>query len=154
MDNLINKNDLEIWANYLLNHSLGGIKKDDVVMIKGENIAWPLISVLQDKIFAAGGIADVNIIAQDNDRGKVWGTSMAKYGSAEQIKKVPAWQTERYNAMTKFIEVLGAENPDFFTGANEELAQEVMRADEPVKNIRLAKNWVLTLFPTEGFCFN
>ena len=151
MDNLINKNDLETWANYLLNHSLGGITKDDVVMIKGENIAWPLISVLQDKIFAAGGIADVNIIAQDNDRGKVWGTSMAKYGSAEQIKKVPAWQTERYNAMTKFIEVLGAENPDFFTGANEELAQKVMRADEPVKNIRLVKNWVLTLFPTEGF---
>jgi len=151
MDNLINKNDLETWANYLLDHSLGGITKDDVVMIKGENIAWPLISVLQDKIFAAGGIADINIIAPDNDRGKVWGTSMAKYGSVEQIKKVPTWQIERYNAMTKYIEVLGAENPDFFTGANEELAQEVMRADEPVKNIRLAKNWVLTLFPTEGF---
>lgn len=151
MDNLISKKDLETWANYLLNHSLGGITKDDVVMIKGENIAWPLISVLQNKIFEAGGIADVNIIAQDNDRGKVWGSSIAKHGSVEQIKKVPAWQVERYNAMTKFIEVLGAENPDFFTGADEDLAQEVMRADEPVKNIRLAKNWVLTLFPTEGF---
>ncbi|MCW8813473.1 MAG: hypothetical protein OQK65_08065, partial [Chlorobium sp.] len=57
----ISRNDLEKWTDYLLNYSLGGIQKDDVVMIKGENICWPLMSVLQDKIFAAGGIADINI---------------------------------------------------------------------------------------------
>ena len=81
MQNEIAKKDLETWADYLLNYSLGGIKKDDVVMIKGENICWPLMSVLQDKIFAAGGIADINIVAPDNDRGKVWGNSMAIHGS-------------------------------------------------------------------------
>ena len=26
-----------------------------------------------------------------------------------------------------------------------------MRADEPYKNIRLLKPWVLTLYPTQGF---
>ena len=55
--NISNK-DLETWANYLLDHSLSSIKPEDVVMIKGEHICWPLISILQDKIFAAGAIAD------------------------------------------------------------------------------------------------
>lgn len=147
----IAKNDLEKWADYLLDYSLGGIKKDDVVMIKGENICWPLMSVLQDKIFTAGGIADINIIAPDNDRGKVWGNSIAIHGSLEQINKVPQWHLDRYKAMTKYIEILGVSNPDYFRNAKEELAKEIMKADAPVKDIRLNKPWVLTLFPTKGF---
>ncbi len=110
----IAKSDLEKWADYLLDYSLGGIKKDDVVMIKGENICWPLMSVLQDKIFTAGGIADINIIAPDNDRGKVWGNSIAIHGSLEQINKVPKWHLDRYKAMTKYIEILGVSNPELF----------------------------------------
>lgn len=151
MQSLISQKDLETWADYLLNYSLDGISSDDVVMIKGENICWPLMSVLQDKVIAAGGIADMNIVAPDNDRGKVWGASMAKHGTEEQAGKVPDWHTQRYEAMTKYIEILGASDPELFKGAKEEVAQAVMRADEPVKNIRLAKPWVLTLFPTQGF---
>ena len=116
-------------------------------MIKGEKICWPLISVLQDKIFKLGAIADVNLTPPDNDRGKIWGASMVRHGSIEQINKVPQWQIDRYTNMTKFIEILGTENPDFFKGQNDELAQAVMRADEPIKNIRLDKPWVLTLIP-------
>lgn len=147
----ISKEHLDIWADYLINHSLEGVTADDIVMVKGENICWPLISVLQNKIFAAGAIADINITAPDNDRGKVWGASMAKFGSTEQIAKVPDWQEARYKSMTKFIEVLGAEDPEQFKGANENLATEIMKADEVIKNIRLAKNWVITLYPTQGF---
>ncbi|MCB0743973.1 MAG: aminopeptidase [Ignavibacteriae bacterium] len=151
MKNLISQKDLETWADYLIEYSLGGLTKDDIVMVKGEKVCWPLISVIQDKIFKAGAIADINLTPPDNDRGKVWGASIAKYGTLEQINKVPSWQTDRYNFMTKFIEILGTENPEFFNGQNEELAQAVMRADEPIKNIRLNKPWVLTLFPTEAF---
>lgn len=147
----IAKNDLEKWADYLLDYSLGGIKKDDVVMVKGESICWPLMSVLQDKIFASGGIADINIIAPDNDRGKVWGNSIAKHGSQEQINKVPQWHLDRYKSMTKYIEILGVSNPEYFRNAKEELSKEIMKADAPVKDIRLNKPWVLTLFPTKGF---
>ena len=52
----IKKPDLDKWADFILDHSLGGIKSEDIVMIKGEPITWPLISVLQDKIFKAGAI--------------------------------------------------------------------------------------------------
>ena len=151
MQHEIARSNLEKWADYLLNYSLGSIEKDDLVMVKGENICWPLMSVLQDKIFAAGGTADINIVAPDNDRGKVWGNSIAIHGSLEQINKVPQWHSDRYNAMTKYIEILGVSNPELFNKAKEELAKEVMKVDAPVKDIRLNKPWVLTLFPTKGF---
>ena len=97
MNDLITIDNLNIWADYLLNYSLDGIEKEDIVMIKGEKICWPLMSVLQDKIFEVGAIADMNLIAPDNDRGKVWGASIAKHGTLEQIERVPEWQIERYN---------------------------------------------------------
>ncbi len=147
----ISQQDLETWADYLLDYSLEGVQPEDVIMIKGEHICWPLISVLQDKIFAAGAIADVNLIPPDNDRGKVWGASMARHGSLEQIQRVPEWYRLRYEAMTKYIEILGAENPALFANLPEDKAQAIMKADEPFKNIRLAKPWVLTLYPTKGF---
>jgi aminopeptidase len=151
MTPIISQKDLETWASYMLDYSLGGIEPDDIVMIKGEKICWPLISVLQEKIIQAGAVADVNLTHPDNDRGKVWGTSMAKYGTEEQIKRVPEWYKMRYESMTKYIEILGAEDPELFKGAKEELAQAIMKADEPIKNIRLSKPWILTLFPTKGF---
>jgi aminopeptidase len=147
----ISKKKLETWANYLLDYSLGGVKEDDVIMIKGEHITWPLMSALQDKIFSAGGIADVNIVAPDNDRGKVWGASMARHGSVKQIERSPQWHEDRYKAMTKYIEILGAEDPTQYADTPDETAQAIMRVDEPAKTIRLLKPWVLTLFPTQGF---
>lgn len=147
----IQQKHLEIWADYLLNHSLKGITKDDVVMIKGEHITWPLMAVLQDKIFEAGGIADVNMVAPDNNRGMVWGSSIARHGNVTQIQNVPAWHLDRYNNMTKYIEILGAENPALFANLPEETAAALFKADEPYKTIRLLKPWVLTLFPTQAF---
>ena len=152
MDVSIARKDLEIWADYLLNHSLEGVRLDDSVMIKGEPITWPLISVLQDKIFAAGALADVNIVAPDNDRGKVWGASMARFGSISQIEKVPKWHIDRYRAMTKYIEILGAENPAMFADLPDDTSKAITIADEPARSIRLLKPWwVLTLYPTKAF---
>ena len=151
MTSTISKNDLETWANYLLNYSLGGIKPEDVVMLKGEHICWPLLSTLQDKIFAAGAIADLYLVAPDNDRGRVWGASMAKHGSIDQIKRGLSWLEERYKKMTKYIEVLGAESPELFRNLPDDKLQAIMKVDEPFKNIRISKPWVLTLYPTPGF---
>ncbi|UCF36243.1 MAG: aminopeptidase [Acidobacteriota bacterium] len=147
----IRREDLETWADYLLDWSIGGVEPEDVVMVKGERIAWPLMSVLQDKIFARGAIADICLVPPDNDRGKVWGASIAHHGTVDQISRVPAWQQQRYEAMTKYIEVMGAESPELFGGLPDETATAVMRADELYKGIRLLKPWVITLYPTKGF---
>ncbi len=146
----VSNKDLETWADYLLNYSLDGVKENDIIMIKGEHIAWPLISVLQDKIFAAGGRADIFLVPPDNDRGRVWGASAAKYSTPEKIMQVPEWVKARYETMTKYIEILGAEDPSLFANLPEETARALMKADGPTRNIRLAKPWVLTLFPTQG----
>ncbi len=147
----ISRKDLETWAGHLINHSIGGVEKDDIVMIKGERIAWPLMSVCQDMVFSAGAIADMNLVAPDNDRGKVWGASIARHGSVEQISRVPDWQRQRYEGMTKYIEVMGAETPSLFTGLPEKTGLALVKSDELYKNIRLLKNWVITLYPTQGF---
>ncbi|MEW6744130.1 MAG: aminopeptidase [Planctomycetota bacterium] len=151
MSAIIRPEDLETWANYLVDHSLGGIDPDDVVMVKGERIGWPLLSILQDKIFAAGAIADLHLVAPDNDRGKVFGASIARHGTVEQIARVPSWHKARYEAMTKYVEVLGAECPSLFADLPEATGGALMRADEPFKMIRLLKPWVITLYPTQGF---
>ncbi len=151
MKRYIDDKKLEIWADFLLNHSLEGIGDDDIVMVKGEHIAWPLISILQNKIFSAGGIADINIVAPDNNRGQVWGASITRNGTTEQIKRVPDWHRDRYHAMTKYIEILGSENPSLFASLPKENAAELQRADMEFKKIRLSKKWILTLFPTNAF---
>ncbi len=151
MNALIRPEDLETWAEYLIEHSMGGVDPGEVVMIKGERIAWPLLSLLQDRVIAGGGIPDINLTAPDNDRGKVWGAAMARHGSLEQIAQVPAWQQARYDAMDKYIEVLGAESPELFTDLPDELAAAIMRADEPYRETRVLKKWVITLYPTEAF---
>lgn len=147
----IDRKDLETWAGYLLDYSLEGVKETDTIMIKGEYITWPLMSVLQDKIIKAGAIADINIVAPDNDRGKIWGAAMARYGTLAQIERIPEWQKIRYEKMTKYIEILGSENPDLYANLPDQTSQAIMKADEPFKTIRLLKPWVLTLFPTKGF---
>ncbi len=151
MEAKINKNNLEKWADFILDHSLGGITPEDIVMIKGEHISWPLISVMQDKIFMAGGIADVNIVAPDNNRGQVWGASITRNGSVDQIERTPVWHKIRYESMTKYIEILGSESPELFAGLPEETSIALSRADLPFKKTRMGKNWVLTLFPTKAF---
>jgi len=147
----ISQKDLETWADFILRHSLGGVNPDDVVMVKGEHITWPLLSVIQDKIIAAGAMADINVVAPDNNRGQVWGAAMAKHGTLEQIEKTPRWHQLRYEAMSKYIEILGAENPSLFANLPPDKASAMSRADEPFRTTRLGKRWVLTLYPTEAF---
>lgn len=148
---VIDRNDLETWAGYLLDHSLRGITPADRVMIKGERICWPLMEILERRVIEAGAVPDVLLVPPNNDRGRVWSAAMGRHGAPEQIARVPAWLKDRYDAMTKYVEVLGAEDPKAFAGLPAAAAQAVVAADRPYTSVRLAKPWVITLFPTPGF---
>ena len=78
---MIDQQDLEVWAGYLLDHSIGGVGPSDRVMIKGEGVCWPLISVLERKVIEAGGVPDVCLVPPNNDRGKVWSATMGRIAS-------------------------------------------------------------------------
>ncbi len=146
----ISAQDLEIWASYLLDHSLGGISPEDRVMIKGEHVCWPLMAVLEKKIIEAGAVPDVLLIPPNNDRGRVWSSAMGRLGSEEQLQRIPGWHRDRYESMTKYVEVLGAEDPSLYMGLDPEQSQALAAADRPFSDLRLSKPWVITLYPTAG----
>lgn len=146
----ISQADLETWAGFLLDHSLGGITSSDRVMIKGERICWPLMEVLERKVIESGATPDVLLVPPNNDRGRVWSAAMGRGGSPEQIAAIPAWHRERYESMTKYVEVLGAEDPTRYMGLSPDQLKALASADNPFSNIRISKPWVITLFPTEG----
>jgi aminopeptidase len=148
---IIDKSSLETWADILVNHSLGGVGPQDRVMIKGERVGWPLIEIIERKVIEAGAIPDVYLIPPNNDRGRVWSANMGQYGTTEQLAKVPDWHQVRYSSMTKYIEVLGAEDPGSFSGLSSEQLGRLASTDKPYANIRLSKPWVITLYPTAGF---
>jgi aminopeptidase len=147
---MIDQKDLGVWAGFLLDHSLGGITSGDRVMIKGEAVCWPLMAVLERKVVETGAVPDVYVVPPNNERGRVWSAEMARYGSDEQFAAVPTWHHDRYESMTKYVEVLGAEDPDQFMGLTAEQSQALAAADRPFADIRLSRPWVITLYPTEA----
>ncbi|HSN56293.1 MAG TPA: aminopeptidase [Candidatus Sulfomarinibacteraceae bacterium] len=148
---MIDQRDLETWAGFLVEHSIGGVGPDDRVMIKGERACWPLMAVLERRVIEAGGVPDVYLVPPNNDRGRVWSAAMGRAATAEQLALVPDWHRQRYESMTKYIEVLGAEDPSQFRGLDPAQQQALAAADRPFANIRLSKPWVITLYPTPAF---
>ena len=147
----IDQKDLETWAEYLLDHSLGGIDASDRVMIKGERICWPLMAELERRVIAAGAVPDVYLVPPNNDRGRVWSAAMGRTGESSQFEAVPDWHRQRYEAMTKYVEVLGGEDPSQYTGLEPDQVKALAEADRPYADLRLARPWVITLFPTPAF---
>jgi aminopeptidase len=147
----IDRRDLETWAGFLLDHSLGGVAPGDRVMVKGERICWPLMEILERRVIAAGAVPDVYLVPPNNDRGRVWSAAMGRSGSEAQLGRIPDWHRSRYESMTKYVEVLGAEDPAQFTGLEPRHMQALAASDRPFADIRLSKPWVITLYPTPGF---
>ena len=147
----IDSQHLETWAGILLDHSLGGITPQDRVMIKGEPITWPLMEILERRVVEAGAVPDVCLVAPNNERGRVFSAVVARHGSAAQLANAPAWHGERYRSMTKYIEILGAEDPSRYAGLPAVQLQALAAADRPYVDLRVARRWVLTLYPTPAF---
>ena len=147
---MIDYKDLETWAGFLLDHSIGGVTADDRVMIKGEAVCWPLMAMLEKKVIEAGGVPDVYVVAPNNERGRVWSAGMARWATDKQLGNIPVWHRDRYESMTKYVEILGAEDPAQFMGLTAEHSQALAAADRPFADIRLSRPWVITLFPTEA----
>lgn len=150
-DDLVPRDALETWAGILLDHSLGGIGPTDRVMIKGERACWPLLEVLERKVVEAGAWPDVWVVPPNNERGRVWSAAMMRGASPDKVAQTPDWLLARYQSMTRFIEVMGAENPASYAGLTPDQVGRLAAAERPFANIRLSKPWVLTLFPTPGF---
>lgn len=147
----IDAESLDRWARLLVTHSLGGVTPEDRVMIKGERIAWPLMERLEREVIAAGAVPDVCLVPPNNERGRVFSSAMGRHGGSDQLAKAPEWHRERYASMTKYVEVLGAEDPASYAGLAADAAAALARADRPFADLRLARRWVITLYPTPAY---
>lgn len=152
--NTIAEADLRTWASHLLRHSLAGIQPNERVMLKGEPITFPLLHILSEEVVKAGGLPDLFLVSPDNNRGAAWGADMAHHGTADQIEQVPQWLRDRYDSMEKYVEVLGTEKPEMLRNLPGETAQAISRASQSMTEVRLAKPWVITLFPTPADAAN
>jgi aminopeptidase len=148
---IIDPKDLETWAGFLLDHSLAGITPEDRVMIKGERVCWPLMAVLERRVTQAGAVPDVLLVPPNNERGRVWSATMGRWGKAAQLDRVPEWHRLRYESMTKYVEVTGAEDPAAYGDLRAEQVRALATADRPFSSTRVSKPWVLTLYPTPAF---
>ena len=148
---IVDPDALETWAGFLLDHSLSGINPQDRVMIKGERICWPLMAVLERRVVQAGAVPDVLLVPPNNERGRVWSATMGRWGKAAQLDRVPEWHRLRYEGMTKYVEVTGAEDPGEYGDLGGEQGGALATADRPYATTRVSKPWVLTLYPTPGF---
>ncbi|OGR90872.1 MAG: hypothetical protein A2V88_02165 [Elusimicrobia bacterium RBG_16_66_12] len=134
-----------------MKHSLRGIVRDDVVMIKGEEAVWPLISVLQEKILRAGALVDVLLVPRDNERGRTWSANVARFGTVSRLKALPEWQKLRYEHFTKYIEILGMASPELTTGVEGPVMHRILTLENELSKIRLRKPRVITMYPTPAF---
>ncbi|MBU2542654.1 aminopeptidase [Patescibacteria group bacterium] len=151
MIRLIKQEELKKWAEILLNHSsLGGINPGERVMVKGEAACWELMAELERHIILAGGIPDIYLIPPNNCRGRVWSSAMGFFGTSSQFIAIPDWHRARYDSMDKYVEILGTEDPSMFNFLDGNQAMRLAKADSPFAGIRVAKPWVLTLFPTKS----
>ena len=74
----------------------------------------------------------------------VWSATVAALGTPDQLAAVPDWHRGRYEAMNKYIEVLGAEDPSAYACLTPAQAQTLAATDRPFANLRLARRWALT----------
>ena len=94
---------LEKLADLLVNYSIK-VKKDDRVVINGENVATPLINALFARVLQAGG--HPLVVPRSMDTLEL----LYRYGSREQIEYIHEPQkitVEKYDAR---IAILGGEN--------------------------------------------
>ena len=90
------------------------------------------------------------LVPPNNDRGRVWSAGVGRLATPEQLARVPDWHRARYESFNKYVEVLGAEDPSRFQGLDAARAQALATADRPFANLRLARRWVITLYPTQA----
>lgn len=145
---------LKKWATTMVDYSIEGVKKGTKIMVRGESITWPLLSVIYDEVVKRGGLPDIEIIPPDHNRGRLWGAAMAQNGSDEQIQEMFAWMRSRFYETDGYIEVMGTQCPGMLENWPVDRGQAIDKINQSLIDTRLGKKWVLTLYPTPADAAN
>lgn len=137
------------YANTLVNYSLY-VKKNEWVVIRGSELAIPLIKECFREILKAGAHPTVLLIPDGISE------ILLKEGSDDQLRFNSPLMMETYSKADKVLTILGDHNLKALTAIPGERITLQRRANAPITKIfkdRVAQeqmDWTLCLYPTES----
>lgn len=141
-----------IWQKYakvLVEYSTD-VQKGDLVIIRGESQAQPLIKAVYEEVLKKGA----NPICRISIPGLV--ESYFKYASDEHLEFVDPFTKNEYETATKFISIGAPYNTKNMTKVSPEKLAKRSSANKPLSNLLLGRaakgelSWVICNFPTES----
>ncbi len=140
---------LEKLAKVLLHYSIG-IKKGDLLKIKGEAIAIPLIKVIYKEALLAGAIPYTEIDVIENIE------TFFKHANDAQLRTVPIIKEFEVEKMDALIALWGSTNTRYMTGTDSKKQQLWAQTTRPITEKMFARmgdrslRWCGTQFPTNA----
>lgn len=141
-----------IWQKYakvLVEYSTD-VQKDDIVIIRAESQAQPLVKAIYEEVLKKGA----NPICKISLPGIV--ESYFKYASDEQLEYLDPFAINEYKTAHKFISIGAPYNTKNMTKVAPEKLAKRSSANQPLSKILLERaakgelSWVICDFPTES----
>ncbi len=118
----------EKLAKLITEHSLA-LKKGDIVMIKAETSAEPLIKAFYKQIILTGAHPLLRLFLPESTE------YLAKYGSDEQLDFLPGFELEQTEAMTAYIYIDSEINAKSLTNTPPDKLARIKKKAMPVREI-------------------
>lgn len=119
---------VEKLAKLITSYSLG-LKKGDVVYLKSETSAEPLLKAFYKEIVKLGAHPVLALFLPESSE------YMAKYGTTEQLTFLPAFELERAKTMTAYIYIDSSINVKSLTNADHTKLAMMKKAGLPIREI-------------------
>jgi len=136
-------------AKLMINYSLK-LKKGQLLLIKGEITALPLIQAAYEEALKTGAYPYTDIVAPDTIE------ALLKYGSPDQIKFISPMKKMEVSRIDAMLAIWGSQNLKYLSGVDpkRQVMQRQARSDLMRKWFKRvgdgSLHWVGTQFPTQA----
>ena len=143
---------LDKLAGVLVRYSTG-VKKDDLVQIRGNSSAEPLLVAILKEVVKAGGQPLIRMVPDEAAE------VLCKYGSDGQLAYLPPLTRREFSTIDVSIAVLADVNTRAMSNVDPGKQQLISKAKKPILNIFLKRaalkgkgrlRWVGTQFPCQA----
>ena len=140
---------LDKLAQVLVRYSVG-IKKDDVVQLRGNTVAEPLVVALFAEVIKAGGHPVIRLVPDETTE------ILCKFASDRQLRYVSPLAKREFATVNASITIWGSANTRSLSNVDPAKQQLISKARKPIMDLLLKRaslkgddrlRWVGTQFP-------
>lgn len=148
-DKMIYESYEEKLAKLITQHSLG-LKKGDIVQIKAETSAEPLVRAVYKEVIKLGAYPFLRLFLPESQE------YMVKYGSDEQLSMLPDFELKQAETMTAYIYIDSTINTKSLTNIDHSKLALMRKSALPVREIMNKREleglfrWVLCPYPNHS----